>query len=78
MSISFSGSFTRAGGIASAIGKQLKSVNLKPVKKIVYTFDPFRPNVKTVRYSFNLAYISHNTHSYMLILLQGLPVYVLF
>ncbi|EFX81361.1 hypothetical protein DAPPUDRAFT_303408 [Daphnia pulex] len=49
MSIPFSGGFTRSAGIYSAIGKQLKSVNLKPVKQVVFKFDPFRPNVKTIR-----------------------------
>merc|ERR1712126_184020 len=43
------GRFSRSAGIYSAIGKQLKSVNLKPVEKIVFKFDPFRQNVTTVR-----------------------------
>jgi hypothetical protein len=50
MSVPFSGGFSRSAGIYSAIGKQLKSVNLKPVKQVVFKFDPFRPNVKTIRY----------------------------
>ena len=54
MSVPFSGGFTRSAGIYSAIGKQLKSVNLKPVKQVVFKFDPFRPNVKTIRYSIIL------------------------
>jgi len=49
MSIPFSGRFSRSAGIYSSIGKQLKSVNLKPVEKIVFKFDPFRQNVTTVR-----------------------------
>nr|CAH0112735.1 unnamed protein product [Daphnia galeata] len=49
MSVPFSGGFSRSAGIYSAIGKQLKSVNLKPVKQVVFKFDPFRPNVKTIR-----------------------------
>merc|ERR1711911_331099 len=49
MSIPFSGRFSRSAGIYSAIGKQLNSVNLKPVQKIVFKFDPFQQNVTTVR-----------------------------
>lgn len=49
MSVPFSGGFTRSAGIYSAIGKQLKSVNLKPIKQVVFKFDPFKPNVKTIR-----------------------------
>jgi len=49
MSISFSGRFSKSAGIYSAIGKQLKSVNLKPVERVVFKFDPFQQNVKTVR-----------------------------
>lgn len=49
MSIHFSGSFTRSAGVISAIIKQLKEVNLKPVKKIQIKFDPFHPNAKTAR-----------------------------
>ena len=28
-------------------------VNLQPVKKISYQFDPFRPNVRSIRYTMN-------------------------
>jgi len=35
--------------IVSAIGKQLKSVNLKGVKRITVQFDPFAENVKSTR-----------------------------
>merc|ERR1711911_36630 len=49
MGIPFSGRFSRSAGIYSAIGKQLNSVNLKPVQKIVFKFDPFQQNVTTVR-----------------------------
>ncbi|XP_044255246.1 39S ribosomal protein L53, mitochondrial isoform X2 [Tribolium madens] len=49
MSIYFSGSFSRSAGVISAIVKQLKSVNLKPVKKIQVQFDPFHPNAVTAR-----------------------------
>lgn len=57
MSIYYSGVFTRSSGIYSAIGKQLKAVSLKPVKRIVYTFDPFQTNVKTIRFVLSLILI---------------------
>ncbi|KAG5894446.1 hypothetical protein JTB14_014893 [Gonioctena quinquepunctata] len=49
MSIYYSGTFTKSAGIISAINKQLKLVNLKPVKKIQVKFDPFHPNAVTAR-----------------------------
>ncbi|XP_037728401.1 uncharacterized protein LOC119559405 isoform X1 [Drosophila subpulchrella] len=49
MSVPFSGALRRSGGIVSAIGKQLKSVNLKGVKRITVQFDPFAENVKSTR-----------------------------
>lgn len=49
MSIYYSGTFTRSAGIISAIAKQLKSVNLKPVKRIEVQFDPFHENAVTAR-----------------------------
>lgn len=49
MSIPFSGTLRRSGGIVSAIGKQLRSVNLKGVKRITVQFDPFAENVKATR-----------------------------
>lgn len=50
MSIHYSGTFKRSAGLVSAIGKQLKVINLKPVKKIQVQFDPFHENAKAVRY----------------------------
>lgn len=49
MSIPFSGRVTRSGGLMSAIGKQLKSLNLKPVKRIDFRFDPFHEKVTPAR-----------------------------
>jgi large subunit ribosomal protein L53 len=49
MSIYYSGTFSRSAGAISAIMKQLKMVNLKPVKKINVQFDPFHPNAVTAR-----------------------------
>ncbi|XP_037894184.1 uncharacterized protein LOC119640316 isoform X2 [Glossina fuscipes] len=49
MSIYYSGTLTRSSGIVSAIGKELKRVNLKGVKRITVTFDPFAANVKSTR-----------------------------
>lgn len=49
MSISYSGTFTRSGGIVAAIGKQMKLVNLKPLKSINIKFDPFHENAQQTR-----------------------------
>lgn len=50
MSIPYSGTIRRSGGVVSAIGKQLKSVNLKAAKRITVKFDPFGNNVTHTRY----------------------------
>jgi large subunit ribosomal protein L53 len=49
MSVRFSGTLKRSGGIGSAIAKQLRLLNLKPVKKIEVKFDPFKKNVTETR-----------------------------
>ncbi|XP_053679279.1 uncharacterized protein LOC128730265 [Anopheles nili] len=49
MSIKVGGAFRRSGGIVSAIGKQLKLVNLKAVKRITVSFDPFHENAIPTR-----------------------------
>lgn len=49
MSIHFSGSRSRSGGLISAIAKQLREVNLKLVNKIIVKFDPFHKNVTETR-----------------------------
>ncbi|XP_019866169.1 39S ribosomal protein L53, mitochondrial [Aethina tumida] len=49
MSIYYSGTFKRSSGLISAISKQLKQINLKPVKRINVQFDPFHPNAVTAR-----------------------------
>ncbi|KAJ0182437.1 hypothetical protein K1T71_001806 [Dendrolimus kikuchii] len=49
MSIPISGTFQRSLGVISAIGKQLKLVNLKAVKRITVKFDPFGNNVTHTR-----------------------------
>lgn len=49
MSIPFSGALKRSNGIIAAISKQLKSVNLKGVKRITVTFDPYAENVRSTR-----------------------------
>jgi large subunit ribosomal protein L53 len=50
MSIPYSGTIKRSAGVISAISKQLKSVTLKPAKKIFVTFDPFHEKVTSTRY----------------------------
>ncbi|XP_071546770.1 large ribosomal subunit protein mL53 [Panulirus ornatus] len=47
------GTFTRSGGVFAALGKQVKLLNLQPVKKIVFTFDPFSENAVVVRNTLN-------------------------
>ncbi|XP_063616525.1 large ribosomal subunit protein mL53 [Cydia splendana] len=49
MSIPFSGTLRRSGGVVSAIGKQLRAVNLKAAKRITVKFDPFGNNVTETR-----------------------------
>ncbi|XP_045491477.1 uncharacterized protein LOC123691224 [Colias croceus] len=49
MSIPYSGTFRRSGGVVSAIGKQLRAVNLKAAKRITVKFDPFGENVTHTR-----------------------------
>jgi len=49
MSVKFSGGFSRSKGIFSSIVKNLKQVNLKAVKRVTVTFDPFQENVKSTR-----------------------------
>ncbi|KAJ8881044.1 hypothetical protein PR048_017517 [Dryococelus australis] len=41
--------FTRSGGLVGAITHQLRTVTLKPLKKIDVTFDPFGENAKDIR-----------------------------
>ncbi|XP_059618498.1 large ribosomal subunit protein mL53 [Phlebotomus argentipes] len=44
-----SGTITRSGGIFSAIAKQSKLINIKPVNRITFTFDPFNKRSTEVR-----------------------------
>ena len=49
MSIYYSGALRRSNGIVAAIAKQLKSVNLKAVKRVTVSFNPFNENAKSTR-----------------------------
>lgn len=49
MSVPFSGSLSRSAGLVSSLGKQVKSLNLKAVKRITISFDPFTENVVATR-----------------------------
>lgn len=49
MSIYYSGALVIKGGIASAIAREVKNVNLKPVKRILVQFDPFTKHAITAR-----------------------------
>ncbi len=50
MSVKFHGSLTRSKGVFSSILKNLEQINLKAVKRVTITFDPFKENVKNTRY----------------------------
>lgn len=50
MAIPYSGTIKRSGGVVSAIGKQLRGVNLKAAKRITVKFDPFGDNVTHTRF----------------------------
>ncbi|XP_054269335.1 39S ribosomal protein L53, mitochondrial-like [Macrosteles quadrilineatus] len=49
MAVRFSGSICRSGGITSAIAKETRKLSLKPVKRIVFQFDPFVEESKHTR-----------------------------
>lgn len=49
MSIPTTGSLSRSGGILAAIAKNVRLMNLKAVKRISVSFDPFGANVKHTR-----------------------------
>lgn len=49
MSIKFSGTFSRSGGILAAITKQIKLINFKGVKRVTVKFDPFHEKAQTAR-----------------------------
>uniref|UniRef100_A0A1B6EMK7 Large ribosomal subunit protein mL53 n=1 Tax=Cuerna arida TaxID=1464854 RepID=A0A1B6EMK7_9HEMI len=56
MSVPFTGVVgSRSGGVMSAISKETKNLSLKPVKRIVFQFDPFvEESVHTRNFLFNL------------------------
>ncbi|XP_068217342.1 large ribosomal subunit protein mL53 [Palaemon carinicauda] len=43
------GTFLRSPGLTGAIAHQTKLLNLKPAKRIVFTFDPFGENITSIR-----------------------------
>ncbi|XP_037052478.1 uncharacterized protein LOC119086006 [Bradysia coprophila] len=49
MSVKFSGTITRSGGLIDAINKNLRQINLKAVSRITISFDPFKENVRHTR-----------------------------
>ncbi|GAB0099391.1 hypothetical protein DMENIID0001_152470 [Sergentomyia squamirostris] len=44
------GKLTRSGGLFSAIAKQSKLINIKPVNRITFSFDPFSKNSVEIRH----------------------------
>lgn len=55
MSVTFSGIInSRSGGVISAINKEAKKLSLKPIKRIVFEFDPFLEESHPTRYQFKL------------------------
>lgn len=59
MSIPYSGTKTRSIGVMAAIIKHLKIVNLTPVKRINFRFDPFHEQVKPIRLVSFLRLLAH-------------------
>ncbi|XP_045615452.1 large ribosomal subunit protein mL53 [Procambarus clarkii] len=53
----FQGTFTRSAGLYAALGKQSKLLNLTPVKKITFSFDPLEEKAIVVRRLLNFFYI---------------------
>ncbi|XP_031618560.1 uncharacterized protein LOC116337803 [Contarinia nasturtii] len=49
MSLPATGSLSRSAGLISAIAKNVRLLNLKAVKRITVSFDPFVENVKQTR-----------------------------
>jgi len=49
MSISYSGTISRSAGLVSAIGKQVKAMNLRGVKRVTISFDPFHEKAVDAR-----------------------------
>lgn len=49
MSIPFSGAIRPSGGLTAAIARQLKEINLKPVRKVTVKFDPFLKESEATR-----------------------------
>lgn len=49
MSIPFSGRFARHGGILKGLAEEMQKINLKGVKRISVSFDPFGVNATTTR-----------------------------
>ncbi|XP_070494486.1 large ribosomal subunit protein mL53 [Chironomus tepperi] len=49
MSVPFSGTFTRSGGVLSAIAKQIKLLNFRAVNRVTVKFDPFHENANNTR-----------------------------
>uniref|UniRef100_A0A1B6LTP7 Large ribosomal subunit protein mL53 n=1 Tax=Graphocephala atropunctata TaxID=36148 RepID=A0A1B6LTP7_9HEMI len=56
MSVPFTGVVnSRSGGVIGAIAKEARTLSLKPVKRIVFQFDPFvEESVHTRNFLFNL------------------------
>lgn len=65
MSIPYSGTIRRSEGVVSAIGKQLKGVNLKAAQRITVKFDPFSDNVRHTRYIVQLLSIHSCVYLYL-------------
>lgn len=49
MSVRFSGTLRRSAGLLSAVGKHVKQINLKGVKRVTVSFDPFFENARATR-----------------------------
>lgn len=49
MSIPATGSLSRSGGLISAVAKNIRLLNLKGVKRVSLTFDPFHEHASATR-----------------------------
>ncbi|BES92348.1 unnamed protein product [Nesidiocoris tenuis] len=49
MSLLYTGAIGFSGGLLSAVSKELRTLSLKPVKRVIFQFDPFHEKVEQTR-----------------------------
>ncbi|KAG7176229.1 39S ribosomal protein L53, mitochondrial-like [Homarus americanus] len=65
-----SGTFTRSAGLYSALAKQSSLLNLKPVKRITFSFDPLSEKAIVVRHTLNFFHLEKVRESNLKCLLK--------